>query len=428
MKASKEHKSQTSRVIQNSMTLKKKPKYCSEVSQFKLIIGGNNFDLSKLKKWYYKKILNNEADNNQYSRHQLKHKIRQYIESNELFTYPTFRHAIISIMDATTIQIPTSFKSKVNKEYIINVGDVQTVNIHGKQCVRAYLSVFKSSIDGKFKDVTQNEFGRVKALAKPNDIFWLNIGRPLRAVKWMEKYKRDAESLPLIRSFLIPYNLFLKIAANSVPECKRSDHKDHSFNVDVHYAPNQFGLTKKDLDELNKHIIPFSLITYYDNENSYNESQGGQMLPVSILKEQLGIPLTDDIFEIFSMKESKEFTKHKKFATNTNNLMWYYGMLSILDYDKKEMNIVKKTSNKAELQISDMITIAYGHAQKIINYIHYIPNEKKKIPKSCWKNQLNKYNLTPEKLRDIALWANHSKISELIAQDADNLFKDVATE
>lgn len=438
MYTTKQQKPQQSRVIRNlptsSIFSNKKINCPHEVSQLKLIINGRDFNLQKLKKSYYRKILNNEADNNKTEksgclRHKLRYMIRQCIESDKQFTYPTFRHAIISIMDKTTIQIPTTFKSKVDDEFIINVGDVLTVNIHGKQCVRAYLSVFKSSTDGQFKDVTQNKFGRVKAFAKPNDIFWLNIGRPLRAVKWMEKYKRDAESSPLIRSFLIPYDLFLKIAANSVPEHERRDHKDHSFNVDVHYAPNQFGLTQKDLDELNKNIIPFSLITYYDNEESYNESQGGQMLPVSILKEQLGIPLKDDIFEIFSMKGSKEFTKHKKFATKANNLMWYYGMLSILDYDKKEMDIVKKTSYKAGQQISDMIAIAYGHVQKIINYIHYIPDDKKKIPKSDWENILKNYDLTPAKLREIALWANHSKISELIVQDADNLFKkDVSTE
>ena len=89
------------------------------VQQFKLVINGRLKNESVLKRNYYKNILNKEADGNLISRHILRRKISEIVKSNETYNFPTWRQAIISLIETKTMKLgPIS--SLVNKSYIIN--------------------------------------------------------------------------------------------------------------------------------------------------------------------------------------------------------------------------------------------------------------------------------------------------------------------
>lgn len=365
------------------------------VQQFKLVINGRLKNESVLKRNYYKNILNKEADGNLISRHILRRKISEIVKSNETYNFPTWRQAIISLIETKTMKLgPIS--SLVNKSYIINLGHVESIVVNGKQCIRAYLAVYAPSPDGSYKDISQDEYGNIKAYAKKNDIFWINFGRPLRAVKWMEKYKAGEDSDPRLRTVLIPFNVLKKIAEKSVIESKRSQHIESSFNVDVHYEPNQFGLTKEDLDFFNKNIIPYSLITYSYNTSNIAKNEG-MSIPLSALKDQLGIPKDKDVFNVFTNNKG-EFTKRNKFESNANKLMWLFGLM---------------TQSKL-----------------------FVPKEKEKIPddkrmdliKKMLPDINNYSDITQEKINTIALWASQARISQLLASDFDESVENMKKE
>lgn len=381
MYEARQNKEKVSRILKNN----------SPVCQLTLKIGDTLFGKNKLKKNYYKNILNFEADNNKINRQIVKREIISYINNDITYRFPSWRQAVISVIDTRT-QMLNPIVSDVDSRYIINLGSVETISICGKKCIRAYLAVFKPSPDGTYKDITQDEYGKIVAHPKENDTFWINFGRPLRAVKWMEKYKSNRDSDPRLRSILIPFNVFENIAKKSIPEVYRSKNKNHPFNVDVHYEPNQFGLTSKELDYFNKNIIPYSLITY-----SYNASlnkKEGMDAQLSSLKELLGIPNSDDIFNVFTTKNG-EFTKKEKFKTIADNLMWLFGMME--------------------------------NTYKNINSTAFFPKGKEKTPKAKWMNIITKMlpsikkseDINPKIIAEVSLWATQARISELMASDFD---------
>ena len=189
-----------------------------------------------------------------------------------------------------------------------------------------------------FKDVQQDaKSGKIIISSGNNSMLWVSGGRPLRAVKWAEKYRTDKEGTtkfvlakakgikeankgkpwdaerkagerhreeyesaaktvtekdaPLIRSYLVPLDDFNEISKKAVLESMRSTNKEDSFNVDRHAEPNQFGVMTKDQKKLRETALPDSLITYaYDTEYAKSTKTAGEVRPIGELWERLGAP------------------------------------------------------------------------------------------------------------------------------------------
>lgn len=194
------------------------------------------------------------------------------------------------------------------------------------------------SASSLFKDVQQDvESGKILISSGNNSMLWVSAGRPLRAVKWAEKYRTDkagtlkfvtekAEAIkqktkgkhwdaerralekdrksyedagktvtekdaPLIRSYLVPLDAFNEISKKAVLESMRADRKDDTFNVDRHAEPNQFGVMTNDQKTLRESALPGSLITYaYDTKYARGTKTAGEVRPVQELWERLGAP------------------------------------------------------------------------------------------------------------------------------------------
>jgi len=160
--------------------------------------------------------------------------------------------------------------------------------------VRLYVTVFSEAVvkNGKseYKDIQQNN-GRVEIYSGKDPILWVNAGQPLRAIKWYEKYKaQSTDAKPLIRSFLIPASIYYEISSRAGLESEASKNPKRSFNVDRHYASDQFGIRGTDLNLLKSNIISGSLITYTENINHVTPGTAGQVKPISDLRRRLGVP------------------------------------------------------------------------------------------------------------------------------------------
>lgn len=103
---------------------------------------------------------------------------------------------------------------------------------HGGPAVRIYVTVFAEvqvAANGltPYKDVHQNpRTGQITIYTgnQANPILWVNIGQPLRALKWLEKYKVEKRpgARPVIRSFCLPVADFVRISRAAIPEHARA--------------------------------------------------------------------------------------------------------------------------------------------------------------------------------------------------------------
>jgi hypothetical protein len=251
---------------------------------------------------------------------------------------------------------PSRFDAAVAKsdKTAIHRGEAEVEQIGGIWHVRLYTTVpsaaqfgsidlTEGSGESVFKDVQQDiESGRIVVSSGQNRMLWVSGGRPLRAVKWAQKYKEDRENsvvqanklavkaieqgaqldpaqhaderealfaqamqanaaafavanydAPLIRSYLVPLAWFNEVSKRAILETmvKSAGMSDKTFNVDRHAEPNQFGLAGKDLEQLGKVAVPGSLITYaYDLEYARGTETAGDVRPVGELWERLGVP------------------------------------------------------------------------------------------------------------------------------------------
>ncbi|MFI7122134.1 hypothetical protein [Amycolatopsis sp. NPDC049868] len=153
---------------------------------------------------------------------------------------------------------------------VLHRGEFEIETIKGKHYVRLYTAILTPAArESAFKDVHQDEDGKVDPFSGEGStgakIFWVGGGRPLRAVQWTAKYENDPERKdfmqPMLRSFLVPLDVFLDVTEQSVVEAVSSD-SELSMNVDQNGDTNQFGLRGQQYEQLRKKVLPGSLVTY----------------------------------------------------------------------------------------------------------------------------------------------------------------------
>jgi hypothetical protein len=97
-----------------------------------------------------------------------------------------------------------------------------------------------------------------------------------------------------------------------------------SFNVDRHYASDQFGLRGTELAILKARAVPRSLISYVPEPGFSSPSVGGQVLSTQVLRDRLGVPV-ETIPGVWVDADAGEFAKKDKFKGLADRLMNIYG-------------------------------------------------------------------------------------------------------
>lgn len=242
---------------------------------------------------------------------------------------PVIGHARFVYITPSNIKKKNHFDGENN---VIHRGIAEQEFFNGQPATRIYVTVFSAAevdAQGKttFKDIHQDKDKIVRIYPGGAPILWVNGGDPLRALKWYEKYKaQDKNAKPLIRSFALPTHCFNTISKNAILEqdAGKTNKHERSFNVDRHYAPNQFGIRGNDLKMLQEKALQGSLITYTDNVH-YAPPCSGEIKTVNSLRERLGVPLIT-IQGIWVDQENGSFVKKDKFGGNADELMNIYGI------------------------------------------------------------------------------------------------------
>ncbi|KJK48275.1 hypothetical protein UK23_17460 [Lentzea aerocolonigenes] len=191
--------------------------------------------------------------------------------------------------------------------HTLHRGEVEIETIAGRHHVRLYTAVVSpadlSGVKPPFKDIQQNpQTGELKIATGNNPVLWAGAGRPQRALQWLAKYvesdggkpsnPKDPSSAPMrpvLRSYLVPLDVYNKITSGATVEAAPSDAP--TMNVDMRGEPNQFGIGGEHLDELIAHAEPGSLITYpADSTVPFDfPDQAGRILPTAELYQRLGL-------------------------------------------------------------------------------------------------------------------------------------------
>jgi hypothetical protein len=223
----------------------------------------------------------------------------------------------------------------VRASNVIHRGVTEQEMFDGVAAVRLYVTIFREvqvSASGTtpYKDIHQNRWTKKITINSGDQtpVLWVNAGQPLRALKWLEKYKvENPAATPVIRSFCIPTSDFLTITANAVLEhdANRPENRDRTFNVDRHYASDQFGIRGDALRMLKEQAIKGSLITYTENPSYSNGDFGGDIRSVRELRDRLGVPERSIANEnVFVNPTSGEFQKKDRFGGVADKLMNIY--------------------------------------------------------------------------------------------------------
>lgn len=209
--------------------------------------------------------------------------------------------------------------------------------------VRVYLTVFKpaqregSSYSSEYKDIHQDEHGRIQITHPKGSTLYLNFGMPARALGWTEKYKAQqpvdlenrikaqlekedraaaekwkrtgdvtaddipyipitVEPQPVIRSFLVPLENVNKILRDA--KNQRDHRRGVVENSDQQSAPNQYGVPAELVTELNRYARPGSLISYTDRERERElaDEEGafaGTVKTFEDMRQMLSLPAHD---------------------------------------------------------------------------------------------------------------------------------------
>lgn len=182
---------------------------------------------------------------------------------------------------------------------VIHRGIVEQEMHNGVAAVRLYMAIFaESKPDAENKVVHKDghaSAGNITTYAggDHDTVLWVNAGQPLRALEWFEKYKiQDAQARPLIRSFLIPNKVFKGISERAIVEhdAGRVENKAKTFNVDRHFASDQFGVRGDDIKLISISAIRNSLVTYVDDMINATPAFSGQLVYTQVLRERLGVP------------------------------------------------------------------------------------------------------------------------------------------
>jgi hypothetical protein len=224
---------------------------------------------------------------------------------------------------------------------VIHRGVTEQEFFRGEPAVRLYVTIFKEVQVPQngitpFKDIQQNQQTGLVSIYTGNQeepILWVNAGQPLRALKWLEKYKveKDASGIsrggrPVIRSFCLPTKDYLRITLGAILEHDAGLPRNSkaSFNVDRHYASDQFGIRGDALKLLKENVIPFSLVTYVAEPGYARPAVSGQIFSVQVLRDRLGVP-AENIDGVWVDDSKGEFVKKDKFKDTADKLMNIYG-------------------------------------------------------------------------------------------------------
>ncbi|AEU38522.1 hypothetical protein AciX8_4245 [Granulicella mallensis MP5ACTX8] len=223
-------------------------------------------------------------------------------------------------------------------EKYINRNITEQELVNGEAVVRMYTAVFMEAIgSNQFKDVYQEPATKKIIIQDSGGVLWVGGGQPLRALKWMEKYKYSVDpntkkaARPIIRSFQLPANIYQQISAAAEPEDNGPANKDSSINVDVHAASDQWGVRGPSLAMMKEKAIPGSLISYADDLSFISPAYGGQVTYADVLRNRLGVPvdMTRDV-EVFLTRPrdgvNAEFQDRHSFEGIADKLMCIYGV------------------------------------------------------------------------------------------------------
>ncbi len=300
-------------------------------------------------------------------------------------------------------------RAKFGKPVHRGLLEVEYAQIDKKRvpCVRLYLTVVNAQtmtdVDvhrgyarSKYKDVQQTVDGTIviSSVAQTDQFkdqtVYINAGRPLRALKWAAKYivehqekaerfSREAAILrnqakepqqdpvkasqlegqareneaqaaelqnPLIRSFLVPLDEFNKIIATAVHQDDKQAHPGAPENSDQQAAPNQYGFSAEHIEQLRKHAVLHSLITYSENSDRVNAQDlarntgtgGGTVLPTSDLRGRIAVP-EQGLREALWVSNN-QFRGHEGEGDIAHKLTQHYGtwLQSIKGGDRAPLN------------------------------------------------------------------------------------------
>jgi hypothetical protein len=224
---------------------------------------------------------------------------------------------------------------------LINHGVTEQEIVAGQAVVHCYTTVFQENPEAnwgnkpvaasRYKDVHQRASGKVEiydgydgadGMKTPTGIFFVSVGQPLRALKWMEKYNANGGKA-IIRQFSVPAGDYAELAGHAVPE--HGAGKGDSINVDVRASSDQFGLRGAQLDRLKERVISGSLVSYTDHKGAATPGVSGEVRMASELRKRLGVPETGlKELEVFLAKNG-DFQSSNSFMGIADTLMNLYG-------------------------------------------------------------------------------------------------------
>ena len=291
-------------------------------------------------------------------------------------------------------------------EHVINRGISEAVLIEGQYYTPIYMAVFGDALGPEqpaYKDVGQDEKGRVQIHTGGGgeNTLWMSIGRPLRQIKWVEKYGGDPNAKePLVRSFLVPMDIADLISGDSITE-HNSGGLGRDLNVDKHYERNQYGVVDEEsLEKLRQYALPGSLRTYTDKSTENRPKNWGQTRSTGELRGKLGVPqerLKD--FNVFTEPSGGkgEFTGKGDYPAQVNNLTLIYAYFT---GNEEFLPPNEQMPDKAE---RDKKVLEFYNQHKPQGY----PDNPSGIPKFI------------EEV--VKPWATQAQIAKVISEDYDDL-------
>ena len=207
---------------------------------------------------------------------------------------------------------------------MVHRGLVET-EIHGdKKYVRAYQTIYAPNEDNSsWKDVHQEdakdkEDQKIKFKGKGDT--WVNFGQPLRALHYIRTYKAQADEgkreeawkaveqdertpekrkeierahgKPIVRSFLVPFDVYEELTSQAISESQRDKLGDYNMNVDKSKASDQYQIVGAGIKTMEQTAVPGSLVSYVldQHKDEYQQPHHGEVKGVDELSEKLGLP------------------------------------------------------------------------------------------------------------------------------------------
>ncbi|HEY1816425.1 MAG TPA: DUF4157 domain-containing protein, partial [Kofleriaceae bacterium] len=203
---------------------------------------------------------------------------------------------------------------------VINRGAIRTEVIGEKRFVRVYQTeanalsrAAATSKDNIYKDVHQLEDKTVELVKGKGDVCF-GVGTPVRALKWFEKYQEEHFGKPfnpVVRSFLIPLDVYKGIAERAVVQEQSShpryDGKVESTNVDIASETDQYETREADFKQFQAHAVSGSVISWALDNTKLEVPIAGEVRPIHELYASIGMMPFSGIFT--AVKASREQSK-----------------------------------------------------------------------------------------------------------------------